>query len=168
LLGEDIPTGLLVEGARLQPPPTSISANDVLPSTLSNAWGGEETSAHTIAEALSTNLGKPVPWATVRAAIDGACQGRLLERTEDSGPWPCDYAGSQQVKLRVPPIIKLLDGVLTATADLKPNEVQELADQIGDISNAAVGYELKVQVRIEVVAKINSKLGEVSKYLKLG
>ena len=70
-------------------------------------------------------------------------------------------------------------GVLTATAYLKPNEVQELADQIGDICNAAVGYELKVQVRIEVggdgkrppeeaVAKINSKLGEVSKNLKLG
>ena len=44
--------------------------------------------------------GKPLPWATVRAAIDGACQGRLLERTEDSGPWPCDYAGAAKVKLK--------------------------------------------------------------------
>ena len=93
LYAEDIPAGLLVDDARLQPPPTSISANDVLPSTLPNAWGGEETTAHAVAEALSAKLGKPLPWATVRAAIDGACRGRLLERTEDSGPWPCDYAG---------------------------------------------------------------------------
>jgi uncharacterized protein len=123
-------------------------------------------------------------WAIVRAAIDGAFQGRLLERTVDSGPYACDYAGAQQVKLRVPntkPMIKPKDevpkppaGVLTATAYLKPGEVQDFADQIGDIGNVAVGYNLRIQVRIEVgsegnrppedvVAKINEKLGEVSK-----
>jgi hypothetical protein len=69
--------------------------------------------------------------------------------------------------------------VLTATAYLKSSEVQELADQIGDVSNATVGYDLRIQVRVEVggdgkrppeevVAKINSKLDEVSKNLKLG
>ena len=56
---ENIPAGLLVDDARLQPPPASISANDVLPSTLPNAWGGEETTAHAIAEALSTNSASP-------------------------------------------------------------------------------------------------------------
>jgi hypothetical protein len=176
LYAEEIPAGLLVDGARLQPPPTSISANDVLPSTLPNAWGGDETTARVIAEALSSKIGKSVPWTTVRAAIDGACQGRLLERTEDSGLWPCDFTGAQHVKLRV--IIKPPPGVLTATAYLMSNEVQELADQFGDIGNASVGFGLKVMVRIEVgtngkrppedvVTKINAKLGEVSKDLKL-
>ena len=184
LYAEDIPAGLLTDDARLQPPPTPVSAKDVLPESLPGAWGGDVTTAQAIAEALSAKVGKSLPWAIVRAAIDGSFQGRLLERTVDSGPYPCDYAGAQQVKLRVPktkPIIKQKDevtnppaGVLTATAYLKPGEVQDFADQIGDIGNVAVGYNLRIQVRIEVgsegnrppedvVAKINEKLGEVLK-----
>ena len=152
----------------------------------------EVATAHAIADALSSKVGKPLPWVTVRAAFDGACQGRLLERTVDSGPWPCDFTEVQGVKLRVPEkrsttdLQKLKDetpgartGVLVAVSYVKVSEIQEFADQIGDISNAAVGSELKVKVRIEVggdgkrppeevVAKINSKLGEVSKNLKLG
>ena len=100
----------------------------------------------------------------------------------DSGPWPCDYAGARMVKLKVPRhhTAPAADppppppGVLVATAYLKPGEVQDFADQIGDIGNVAVGYDLKIQVRIEVgsegnrppedvVAKINEKLGEVLK-----
>jgi hypothetical protein len=68
--------------------------------------------------------------------------------------------------------------VLVASAILKPGEVQDLADQIGEIGSAAVGYDLKIMVQIEVgaggkqppedvVAKINAKLGEISKGLKL-
>ncbi|MBV8267117.1 MAG: ATP-binding protein [Planctomycetaceae bacterium] len=189
LYAEEIPAGLLVDDAQLQPPPTSISANDVLPSTLPNAWGGDETTVRAIAEALSAKIGESVPWTMVRAAIDGACQGRLLERTEDSGPWPCDYSGAREVKLRLPEKKRLsggttsrddtpTTGVLVASAYLKNNEVQELADRIGDISNASVGYDFEVMVRIEVgsdekrppeavVAKINTKLGEVSDNLKL-
>ncbi len=143
-----------------------------------------------IADALSAKAGKTLPWATVRTAIDGACQGRLLERTVDSGPWPCDYAGSPKVLVRVPaskpvgtgkPKVETPQppaGVLTASAYLNPGEVQDLADQIGGISGMAVGYDLKVMVRVEVgsdgkrppedlVAKINEKLGEVSQGLKL-
>ena len=66
-----------------------------------------------------------------------------------------------------------------ATANLKQMEIQELADQIGEITNAAVGYDLKIQVRIEIgsagkrppddlVVKLNAKLAEVSKDLKFG
>ncbi|MEJ7637815.1 MAG: hypothetical protein WKF75_07490, partial [Singulisphaera sp.] len=53
LLGEDIPAGLLVEDARLQPPPTPILATAVVPSTLPDAWDGEVTTALAIADALS-------------------------------------------------------------------------------------------------------------------
>ena len=63
--------------------------------------------------------------------------------------------------------------MLIATAYLKPGEIQDFADQIGDIGNAAVGYDLKIQVRVEVggdgkrppddvVAKLNARLGEAS------
>ena len=69
--------------------------------------------------------------------------------------------------------------MLVASAYLKPGEIQDLADQIGEIGNAAVGYDMKTQVRIElgssgkrpppnVVVKINAKLEAIAKHLKLG
>jgi hypothetical protein len=68
-------------------------------------------------------------------------------------------------------------GVLIASAQLKTSEVQELGDQIGSIGNAAVGYDLRVTVQIEVgaggkrppesiVASINGKLKEISPELE--
>ena len=134
---------------------------------------------------------KPLPWATVRPAIDGACQGRYLERTEDSGPWPCDYPGARHVRLQArepKPVIDTAEqkdkqpkppaGVVVASGYLKPGEIQDLADQIGELGSAAVGYDMKVLVRIElgsdgnrppedVVARLNAKLAGVSKDLAL-
>jgi hypothetical protein len=192
LCAEEIPAGLLRDDALLQAPPAPIPATDVVPSNLPAAWTTETTTAQAIADALSATHGKSLPWATVRAAIDGACKGRLLERTADSTPWPCDEVGATQVKLRtsekktVVEITRREDthrelppGVLVASALLKPNEVQELADQIGEIGNAAVGFDLKITVSVEiggagkrppegVVAKINAKLAEIAKDFKLG
>jgi hypothetical protein len=109
--------------------------------------------------ALSNKAGKTLPWTSIREAIDGAFRARLLERTLDSGPWPCDYAGAQTVKLRLPsapppppsphpPIPK--PGVLVAEAELRPHQIQDLADVIGDLVKAAVGHELKFRLRIEL------------------
>lgn len=140
------------------------------------------TTAEVIGDALSKKARKALPWATVRAAIDGACQNRLLERTAESGLWPCGYPAAGKVVLRprseTPPPPPLLD-VLVASAVLQPAEIQDLADQIGEISNAAVGYDLKIGVRIEVetggnrppqeiIARINAKLGKVTKDFQLG
>ena len=71
-----------------------------------------------------------------------------LETTLDSGVWPCDDPGAQSVKLRVPvsaPPPK--PGVLVAEADLRPNEIQDLADVIGDIVSVAAGYDLTFHLR---------------------
>ena len=68
--------------------------------------------------------------------------------------------------------------MLVASAYLKPGEIQDLADQIGEIGNAAVGYDLKVLVRIEVgsegkrppedvVTKLKKLLMGISASLKL-
>jgi hypothetical protein len=126
--------------------------------------------------------GKPPPWETVRTAL----HGRLLERTEDSGPWPCNYdmerpvikskrdVNNTKVESPEPPA-----GVLIGLANLKPVEIQDPADQIGEISSVAIGYDLEIQARIEiesagnrprddVVAKLNAKLAGVSKDLKIG
>ena len=191
LLAEDIPAGLLTDVATLRPPPAPLAATEVLPAIVPDGWKGDTSTAHAISKALSAKAGQTLPWATVRAAIEGALQGRLIERTEDSGPWPCGFDGARQVKLRIPaakPDRGIRDpepdrpkpppGVLVASAQLKPGEIQELADQIGAISSAAVGHDLKVAVRIEVgaegkrppdslVASINNKLKEISPDLEL-
>jgi hypothetical protein len=186
VLAETVPAGIITDDAILQSPPQPIPATDVLPIALPEAWKDPTPTAQAMGEALSGKAGKILPWATVREAIDGACRARMLERTIDSGPWPCDYGGSHAVKLKVPtgpqpqplPLPRPTPpGVLVAEAELRPNELQDLADQLGDITKAAVGHELKFVLRIELSGKarppdatviaINDKLREVSEDLEL-
>ncbi len=68
-------------------------------------------------------------------------------------------------------------GVRVAEADLRPNEIQDLADVIGELTAAAVGYELKFHLRIELGSKtsppqtiadqINQILQQVSREMHL-
>lgn len=180
ILGEPVPAGVLSESARLFPAPSPIPISDILPSSLPEAWSGQETTLLAISSALSQKAGMILPWVTVREAIEGAIRARALETTIDSGAWPCDLSGARSVKVRVP-----ADGALAftpqpparagrhvATAELKPNELQDLADIVGDIVKAAVGHTLSLRVEIELqganenaadaVSKINKSLKSVS------
>ena len=68
-------------------------------------------------------------------------------------------------------------GTVTAEATLEANGVQDLADQIPEITMAAVGHQLKFNIQVElsgdnppepsVVETINSLLAMVSEDLKL-
>ena len=187
IYAEDIPTGILTEDAVLQAPPQPIPSTDILPGKLPEAWCEETTSALAIFVALSKKAVNTLPWIIVREAIEGAIRLRFLEPTFDSGYWPCDYAGAKTVKLRVPseqlsPLLpgrppKLQPRVLVAEAELQPNEIQELADQISAITRAAAGLVLKFHLRIElgsspissedIVAQINQLFQEISISLKL-
>jgi hypothetical protein len=67
--------------------------------------------------------------------------------------------------------------VLVAEAELRLNELQDLSDSIANIRPAALGFDLKFRVRLElsgasrppadVVAKINLLLQEISEKLRL-
>jgi uncharacterized protein len=193
---EDLPLGVLAEDALLLLPPHAIPAGEVLPASLPEAWSGEVTTALAIANALSTKAGRPLPWITVRDAIDGAFRARLLERTVDSGTWPSDFAGARAIKMCVsseppephfppqPPVYDLPPTlhergleILVAIAVLQPNEIQNLNDQLGDLVKAAVGLNLQFQLRVELgpaaklshetVDKVNTLLSEVSEKLAL-
>ena len=136
-------------------------------------------------DALSQQHGKTLPWATVRQAIDGALRARLLERTESFPLWPCAYADAASVKVRVPKQSPLGGagsgaakyGVKSATAELRANELQDLADAVAKIGAASAGHELKYVLSIElggekaapdaVVEAVNRILGSVSLKLKL-
>jgi hypothetical protein len=180
LLGEPVPAGLLSESARLSPPPSPIPISDILPTSLPEAWSCQETNLLAISSAVSQKAGVTLPWLTVREVIEGALRARVLETTIDSGPWPCDFSGARSVKVRVPaggvplstPQPAPRSGRHVAAAELKPNELQDLADVVGDIVKAAVGNSLTFRVEIElqgtnenaadVVSRINKSLKSVS------
>ena len=186
ILAEEIPAGLLTDDARLQPPPQPIPAMDVLPANLPEAWGDKTTTALAISVALSKKMRKTLPWANVCEPIDGAFRARLLERTLDSGAWPCDYVGAQIVKLRlpseqppppIPPPPLPTPGVLVAEAELRPHQIQDLADIVSDLIKAAVGHTLRFRIRVElggsaplpdeVVEKVNAILKGIASEIEL-
>ena len=181
ILAEEIPAGLLTDDARLQPPPQPIPAAELTPSNLPEVWSGETTTALAIAVALSKKAGTNLPWATVRQALDGAIRARMLETAIDSAAWPCDYVAAQNVKLRVPKALPLPPppppvNVLVAEAELRPNEIQDFAEQLPEIRKAAGNLALKLHLKLELdgrgkspakdtVAKLNDLLTKVSKAL---
>jgi len=182
ILGEDIPAGVLTDDAVLQPQPEPIPATELLSETLPDAWSIGKTTALGIGTSLSKKAGKILPWITVRDAIDGALNARFLELTEDSGPWPCDFSGAKKVKIRMPkeapPSTPTpTPGLFIAKADLEPSQIQDLADQIPEITKTAAGRKLKYHLRIELKAddeaapeianKLNKFLKNVSDDLQL-
>jgi len=186
ILGEEIPPGLLTDETKLAMPPEALSTVNILPGVLREAWPEETTSAMAILSASSARAGKNLPWTTVREAIEGALRVGMLERAPDSGPWPCDLSGAQNVRLRLPsappppppPRPPRPSGMRLAESELKPNEIQELADQIGEIRKAAVGLDLKFRIGIsvadgsaklsdETVKALNQLLAKISRSFQL-
>ena len=188
ILGEPVPPGVLSPSAKLRPPPDPIAVDELMTSSIPGAWSEKKANALAIASALSTMRGVTLPWSSVQTAIDSALRTRWLELSGDSAAWPSDLAGAQYVVLQAPTTDKIRDpkgnrdaqrpmGMLVAEASLEANGIQDLADQIPDIAQAAVGSALNFNVRIElggdttpdpaVVDKINALLSEVSDDLKL-
>lgn len=154
LFKEEVPIGLLTEGAQLRPPPAAVPPMALLPQNLPNAWSDQQTTAAMLADALSEHEGKLLPWATISAAIDDALRSRLLERSPDSGPWPAPASGASNVRLRVPvgvtPITPSRRRV--AEAELTPSELQDVVDALPEVIKAAAGLELRLALKLEVGA----------------
>jgi hypothetical protein len=91
---------------------------------------------------------------------------------------------AQNVKLRLPstPLLGpekpfvLSPDVLVAEAELRPNEIQDFAEQLAEVRKAAGSLEVKLRLRLEldgrgksppqdIVAKLNDLLAKVSKAL---
>ena len=126
-----------------------------------------------------------LPWSTMQAAMEDAIRARWIEPRDGDAPWPCDLAGARHVVFRVPsagpggvaPVTPKPPGLLVAEAVLEANGIQDLADQVPDIAKAAVGNNLRFNLRVEfggetapdpdAVEKINDLLSEVSDKLKL-
>jgi len=183
LLNETVPTGVLSASASLRPPPAPIPVQELMEEAIPEAWQNRKTNALALATALSNRRGVTLPWYTVKTAINGAIQTNWIKRREESGEWPCEFAGAQNVLLEIPQKIRHPDpppyllGVLVAEAELEAHGIQDLADQIPDMTAAAIGEELKFKIRVEfggetppnpeAVTKINKLLAEVDDTLIL-
>jgi hypothetical protein len=85
---------------------------------------------------------------------------------------------AQNVKLRLPAKtqqgeiekFELKPDVLVAEAELKPNEIQDLADQLAEIKKAAGAIDLRFRLRVEVNGKGSvpapSLIGKLNELLK--
>ena len=183
ILNEAVPPGVLSTSASLQSPPAPIPVQELMDEAIPEAWQNRKTNALALATALSNKRGVTLPWHTVKSAISGAIQANWIRRSEESADWPCEFAGAQHVQLEIPQQIRHPDappytpGVFVAEAELEVHGIQELADQIADISTAAIGTKIKYKIRVEfggetppdpeAVEKINELLGEVDDSLKL-
>ncbi len=156
VLAEEVPAGFINDSAQLFTPQIPLASIEVLPAQIPTAWQNEVSTAHLIHAALSARAGKVLPWSRIAQAMDEAFRLGLIERTLDSGPWPCDRGGAAAVKIRVrqgeaqePPPIRRY-GAKVASAELQTHEVQELADHIDALREATAGYLLRVRVTLEI------------------
>ena len=183
---EEMPTGILTPQAKLNQPPEPISMTELTSASIPNAWKEDKTTAFAIVTAFSTQKGKPLPWSIVKRAIDSGIQTQWLEIAPESSTWPCDQAGAKNVVIQVPanqnketdtPIRWVKETRnLTAKATLEPDGIQESSDKIGEISLAAVGYNITFNIQIDLsmenqpddstVEQINSLLSEISEGLR--
>lgn len=168
LLEEPIPTGVLSPSSRLLPPPEPVSAVSILPENLSDAWRDGDTSALSIATALSNRDGKSLPWKTIRDVIDGALRARFFRLSEGSGAWPCDFPGAGAVQLTVEGIEPNVGaapaegagagqqaytpsvGTLVAQSELQPSQMQDLGDAIPQILEIKNKAEATLSFRVVI------------------
>ncbi len=179
--GEALPAGLLTETATLQAPMEPLPVQRLMPDAVADAWVAGETNVTALATALAGQEGNPLPWTVLRQSIDAAITARWLEVVPGSGTWPCDLAAAKEVKLRTPsktPPPPPGPEVYLGSARLEPNELQDFADALDEIVQAAVGVGLEFRLEIQLgdearnvppgtVDKINESIGEICPGLQL-
>ncbi len=163
ILAEPIPAGVLSDASKLCTPPHPLSAAEILPENLPQAWKNGATSGLSIATALSVKVGKTLPWKTVRDCISGAVQARFLEIREGSAYWPCDFPSASSVTFKVaaavpggagPQAESVHDkrGIYEASANLSPSQIQDLGDVVPKLLElkSKSGVPLQFHVRVQI------------------
>lgn len=191
LYDEEVPEGLIDKDTTLKTPPEGIQATDLLPKKLPDAWADGQTTASDLASALSDQFGEPLPWPIVRKAIDGAFRANYMKPSVDSKEWPTDRSGAGHVKIELPseedddtggpeepsPPTGYGSGVKHTSGEFNTAEIQNLADEVGELVSAAAGYGIQFEVSIkagteeslpdDVEMRLNEILKRVSDDLQL-
>ena len=187
ILGEPIPAGILATSAVLRPPPEPIAVSELMAQEIPDAWQDGKTNALAILTSLTNKRGTNMPWSTVRTAIGEGIRAQWLELAEGSAPLNVDLSGAQSVLLQTPTTkpdrirdfpTDYQEGMLAAEATLEGHGIQDLAELMPGILEAAAGDPIVFKVRIqfggevepdkEKVERINALLSEASDELRLG
>jgi hypothetical protein len=173
LLAEAVPAGVLTPASTLCVPPAVINVAEILPANLPNAWTGEQTSALAIAASLSQNVGKTLPWKTVKDVIKASLDARFTQLAEGSPAWPWDFSAAQMVRIKVAPtgagsaaggsggssqggggkgVVVIPPQVGVAEGDFEPSQIQDLGDLIPALLDikAKSKVAMKFHVRLEL------------------
>ncbi|MDA8204878.1 MAG: DUF499 domain-containing protein [Thermaerobacter sp.] len=157
---EEVPEGLLTRTARLNPPPTALGIFDLLPDRVAEAWQEGKTTALALVVALSNARGVPLPWPLIRHVITEARNNGLVQLELNGIPWPCGRVDAEQVRI----VLKNTDGTtdgprkaptpqgqhLQSDRVLKPAEIQDLADVIGELVRLLQPWAPTIQVMLDV------------------
>ena len=159
VLAEPIPTGVLTGKATLRQPPAALSAAEILPENLPDAWSNGSASALSIATALSLKVGLNLPWKIVRDVINSALNARFVQRDAASADWPCEFPSASAVKLVVssgtktpgepaPPPVR--PNCLVADAELESSEIVDLADIMPKLLEIKAKSQLPIKFRVQI------------------
>ncbi|HBA39938.1 MAG TPA: hypothetical protein DCZ05_09410 [Deltaproteobacteria bacterium] len=177
ILGEPIPAGVLTPNATLRQPPSVVAPAEILPENLPAAWKEGTATAASIAAQLSSRFGTNLPWRAVKYVIDEALRANFLCVAEDSAPWTGDPGTAQYARFQasksVPPAPPATQTVvLVAESELKPSEMQDLADivpkllQIKAKANAPLRFHVRIEMGDGKTLPSAEAAKEVNKLLK--
>ncbi|HLM71579.1 MAG TPA: hypothetical protein VK459_02770, partial [Polyangiaceae bacterium] len=112
-----------------------------------------------------------------KGALDEAFNAGLLERTPDSGPWPCDSTGAAALKVRKPKRTRAMTGAQMVEVPLTEEAAKRLADRFEALKAVADGQDFKLILRAELglerkvpdatVAALSAILKEIAEGLRL-
>ena len=109
ILGEPVPDGILSPSATLLAPPKPIGVQELMESSIPDAWNDGKANALAIITALSAQRGRTLPWSTVQLAINSGIRTRWIQLSPDSTPWPCEFASAQHLILQVAETLRAAD-----------------------------------------------------------
>lgn len=178
LFAEEVPNIALTDNTRFEAPPPVLSALDVMPERIESAWKSNETNAAAIRQALSNRDQFEYPWITIVNALEGAFRAGLLDRSQESGPWPCDLGGAESVIVRRCAHTRpKFQAKAVAEATLTILELQDLCDVAAELIKICANHELVFRVRIELggdnsvddqlTGRANCLLKDISEELQL-
>ena len=179
---EQIPYGVLDDGAVLHPQPDPILAQELVADALPGAWREGRTNGVALSQAISQARRRTLPWGLVRDGIKSGVESRWIEVADGSVAVNCRYDEAGQLRLKRP--AENVDPSPPAPPPpaagslLEGSQIQDLAELIPKLLATSAGNELRFRVGIvlnegaagnvseEVRAAINTLLATVSADLK--
>ncbi|MBN2562788.1 MAG: DUF499 domain-containing protein [Phycisphaerae bacterium] len=173
---QETPTAIQLDPeAILFRPPAPISAIDLLPQALPDAWSKEEEPKSTVSAlyaALKAARGRAWPEKKFLESINSALGQGFLHRAEGSGAI-ASLAHDGMVKLVIkqdapppPPPAPGSGRRVTNAVALSVAEVQTLGEEIPQIAKQLAGCDPQVEVRISIKAKAGTDISKAAEMLE--